>query len=59
MTCPDPRDPLVEQADLLETSINAVREAVNRCELLLDEIHEALRHATPKPEPARNSEAAR
>jgi predicted DNA-binding protein YlxM (UPF0122 family) len=51
MTCPDPsRDPLAEQADLLETSIDAVREAVARCELLLDEIHDALRQATPAEE---------
>jgi hypothetical protein len=53
MSCPDPRDPLVEQADLLETSIDAVREAVARCELLLDEIHDALRQATRKAEDRR------
>jgi hypothetical protein len=50
MTCPDPMDPVVERADVLETSIDAVREAVARCELLLDEIHDALRQATPTEE---------
>jgi hypothetical protein len=50
MTCPDPRDPVVERVNGLEASIKAAEEAVARCELLLEEIHDALRQATPPEE---------